>query len=81
VNEATVAGILRALEAAGDGWPRVARGLDTAWWRRGRVQGLAWVRPAVCLAEEHDDYPNCPLVLLRVEDGSWFRKGTRQGEL
>lgn len=79
MNEATVAGLIAALDEAGDGWPRVARTFDTAWVRRGRQQRQAWIRPAVCLAEEHDDYPNCPLVLLRFEDGHWFRKGTRYG--
>lgn len=71
--------VLATLDAAGTAWPAVARALpETASIRRGRKQGEAWIRPAVFFAEEHDNYPDCPLVALRGEDGVWFRKGSRR---
>lgn len=68
---------LAELDAASDRWQLVARSWpDTVRVRAGRWQGLAWIRPAVFLASDDE-----PVTLLLHEDGTWFRKGTRQGDV
>lgn len=80
ITDDRLAELLGALNAAGDDWHGLAKGLpERTKVREGHWQGLAWVRPAVFLAAEHPHFPQTPVVLLRDEDGVWWHKGTRQG--
>lgn len=82
ITDERLAAVLAALDAAGDDWPGLAKGLpERTKVREGRWQGQAWVRPAVFLAAEHPFFPGSPVVLLRDEQGAWWHKGRRQGQV
>lgn len=66
------------LQAAGDGWPLVARNLpEHAGHRAPMPAGHATYRAWVLLDGEHELY-DMPVRLIQHEDGDWFLKGLRQ---
>jgi hypothetical protein len=83
VGRARVTEILAALEAAGDGWPAVARRLpEFARLHRGRPLGPGVVRPWVVLSCPHEGWPiDLPVRLILHETGVWFVKGTTINEI
>lgn len=81
ITAARVAEVCAALQAAGDGWPGVARALpEFERLHKGRPAGPGMVRPWVLLDGEHERY-DAPVRLLRHENGRWFIKGTYMREV